>query len=734
MPAEADSNLARRTFERFLIRGYMKYKAIKNIIIVLLVSVLCVQTVPAEALSDVVESSSSEQPQTEQFMSGQSDKTDVIDRILSDWDELPDSGTEEVQSDISETSDDTEPQDVLEEALSLFADDEEEYAEGRLLVCVKEDTDTDSLNDEIASVQGVTGVEKIDGMNIFIVDVKNSRIEDVISELAFNSAVESIEPDYVMESEEIFEPTASPEIAPQLFGSAVSGLNDQFASRQYYLDKINVAGIWKYLKNNNISRKTKLAIIDSGCDPGVSDLKNTIDWDNSVSVLHYALSGSYARLQDLSIPDPAGHGTAVAGVCVAQAGDSNGIAGVGSAYSNNIINAFVVGICGDDGETITVSSEIKALAYAVQQGADVINMSWGNTQSSNSLYSAVRSAYDAGAIMFAAAGNQKYYSYQYNSYINYPSYPAAYDEVISVAASDKNNLSLCYTDNYIYNDQIFITAPGKDIIAGNANGYGLWTGTSLSSPIAASAAAMLHSVKPGLTTAKMKKILKLSATDIKNLSDGTVKGYDQYTGWGLLNAGLSVHYALRYGKTKYTDVKNVNSAFYKPVYWATDKKIISAYSKSKFGLNKNITRAQFAVMLWKMAGSPAVKGSISFKDCKSYKKNSDTYKAIRWITKKKILTAYPSGKFKPGTYVTRKAAVIALWRYAGKPRLTGTLSYNDCAKLKKSSLAYKAVLWATETGIAAGFTSGTYKGKFGLKVNLTRKFLVSWLYNHAQNS
>ena len=71
--------------------------------------------------------------------------------------------------------------------------------------------------------------------------------------------------------------------------------------------------------------------------------------------------------------------------------------------------------------------------------------------------------------------------------------------------------------------------------------------------------------------------------------------------------------------------------------------------------------------------------------------------------------------------------MIMLYRLAGKPAVSGTLSFSDCKKYNKSSDTYKAILWGSKNGITNGYSDGEYAGQFGDLLNCLREQIVTFL-------
>jgi subtilisin family serine protease len=134
----------------------------------------------------------------------------------------------------------------------------------------------------------------------------------------------------------------------------------------------------------------------------------------------------------------------------------------------------------------------KAIRWAAANGAEVINMSFGTMTNSKAIKSSVDFAVNKGVILVASAGNNNTWT---------PQYPAAYSGVITVAATDLNDIKGSFSN---YGSAIEVDAPGVNIIAPYPGYlYGMVSGTSFAAPIVAGEAALLRSIKsagPSRTT------------------------------------------------------------------------------------------------------------------------------------------------------------------------------------------------------------------------------------------
>ena len=189
----------------------------------------------------------------------------------------------------------------------------------------------------------------------------------------------------------------------------------------------------------------------------------------------------------------------------------------------------------------------------------------------------------------------------------------------------------------------------------------------------------------------------------------------------------------------FTDVTRSGDYYFNPVYWAAENGITNGYTsgqyKGKFGVGLDCQRRELLIFLWRYAGQPTGYGDARkmFNDLGSYAPSSATNQAIAWACSEGITKGYSDGGFHPTAPIVRKDVMILLYRLAGKPAVSGTLSFPDCKGYNKSSDTYKAILWGSQKGITKGYNSGPYKGKFGVGLNCLREQIVTFLYRYDTN-
>lgn len=292
-----------------------------------------------------------------------------------------------------------------------------------------------------------------------------------------------------------------------------------YTSHQWNLRKINMEKVWDY---NTSHRDIIVAVVDSGVTPHF-DMKNVINGADLSSgrIKEDRYPGEYSY-------DGGYHGTAVA-AGIASQHNSYGIAGLNPNIKIMGVKVFA------DGADITPSSTIAAgITWAVDNGADLVNLSVGTEFGSTALRLAVDYAKSKGVLLVASSGNE--------GLLNKISFPAAYDEVLAVGSTNSYNDQVSRFSNQ--GNQMDLVAPGESIILPNIirgeGNYALLNGTSFSAPMVSGAASILFGTYPDLTPDEVKIILKESARDLYQT------GWDKTSGYGLLD----VHNALLMGSDK----------------------------------------------------------------------------------------------------------------------------------------------------------------------------------------
>lgn len=287
--------------------------------------------------------------------------------------------------------------------------------------------------------------------------------------------------------------------------------NDLRYGDQYALERISALDGWAHHPGSYTSTGgPTIAIIDTGIDRNHEEFGGRIDTQNSNCFLGLlCVVGGWS--------DDHGHGTHVAGSAAASTDNGSGIAGV--AYDTRIMALKVCNVIG----SCSTSAVAGAINWATERGAAVINMSLGGPGDSSTLRNAVRSAWATGVVLVAAAGNDGNTSY---------SYPAAYDEVVSVAATDGGDEHASFSNR---NDDVEVAAPGVGVLsAWPGNRYQSLSGTSMASPHVAGLAALLIGQNPEWSNSQVRSRMSDCADDLGEA------GRDDRFGHGRIDLGRAL--------------------------------------------------------------------------------------------------------------------------------------------------------------------------------------------------
>ncbi len=343
------------------------------------------------------------------------------------------------------------------------------------------------------------------------IKITGKTVEQVLEMLKNNPCVEYAEPNYI--------------------AHAFMVPNDPYYSYQWHFHGVDEGGIdmepaWDLATGKDVV----VAVIDTGIRVG-SDLANT------------CILPGYDFVNDDNDPtDDNGHGTHVAGTIAQSTNNNEGVAGV--AFNACLMPIKVLDANGYG----TYADIVDGIYYAVDNGANIISMSLGGSSPSTALEDAVAYAYNHGVTVIAAAGNDG---------TNQISYPAAYDAyVIAVGATQYDKQRAPYSN---YGSSLDVVAPGGNLdLDQNGDGYGdgilqqtfqrtwwggiqwgyyFYEGTSMATPHVSGIAALLYSV--GVTNPDdIRNIIESTAIDLGD------PGWDQYYGWGLVNAYAALQAAL----------------------------------------------------------------------------------------------------------------------------------------------------------------------------------------------
>ena len=288
---------------------------------------------------------------------------------------------------------------------------------------------------------------------------------------------------------------------------------DPELGKLYGLTKINASGAWAIHKG---SKEFIVADIDTGIDYNHEDLSFNV-WRNPAPTKEDIVGFDFIHNDGLPFDDNE-HGTHTAGTIGAVGGNGKGVSGVNQRVSLMALK-FLTG----EGSG-TLADGVRAIDYAVEHGAKVINASWGGSgagEEIKSLKEAIDRAGAKGVLFVAAAGNDGVN----NDTASNKSYPASFDSdnLIAVAATDKDD-KMAFFSNFGAKTT-HVGAPGVDIystIPGNK--YKAESGTSMACPHVVGAAALIWSKHPEWDYKKVKAVLMKTADRVSSLEGKTISG------------------------------------------------------------------------------------------------------------------------------------------------------------------------------------------------------------------
>lgn len=336
--------------------------------------------------------------------------------------------------------------------------------------------------------------------------------------------------------------------------------NDTYYNSTWYMQNVRAPSAWDV---TNSSSDATVAVIDSGFALSHQDLANQwklnsgesgggketdgVDNDHNGYVDDYrgwdfANNDNQPQAGTLNSNGyGVSHGTETAGL--AGASSNNGV-GVSSVARN--VRLLPLQVMDDNGNGFS-DDVAEAIIYAISQGATVINMSLGTSGDDPVVRAAVDIAFEYNVVVVAAAGNCGSTSSAAcaGQVAGYVTFPANYNRVIAVGATDRNNNRASFSS---YGERLDIMAPGSGSLysttwSGN-NGTSLYAanlfGTSYASPIVASSAALIRSIRPNTSIDDVRALLMASAQKLGPMSGAF---YSQSYGHGLLDIGRSIQIA-----------------------------------------------------------------------------------------------------------------------------------------------------------------------------------------------
>ena len=366
---------------------------------------------------------------------------------------------------------------------------------------------------------GITGLEKLmdTSTGVWYIASVTGDVQEVMANVRALDNVVLAEYDYMYAAAD------TTLIDSDTVAEAVQG--NASCQNQWYLRSGNLQKSWDLLRTRGIAAggdsSVVVAVIDTGVDYTHEDLKDNI-WVNIKEIPGNGIdddgNGCIDDVYGVDLEtgrdsgmDDNGHGTHVAGIIAAS---NNHIGVVGLAYNVKIMPIKA----GMASGFFNQSQIAKGILYAYNNGADVINMSFGGSASTIAVQDALETAYTR-CVLVAAAGNDAMPNE--GRPITAPTYPAALSYVMGVMSVDIRGVESGFTnyDVAAYSSVEYeVYAPGSQILSTIPdNRYATWSGTSMAAPYVSAMAALLRSAYPDTNTYPTKFIYgQIAATGGRN--------------------------------------------------------------------------------------------------------------------------------------------------------------------------------------------------------------------------
>jgi len=383
------------------------------------------------------------------------------------------------------------------------------YDPGRVLVTFADTNNDPGHLAELARSPVAAAASRL-GFGLYEVDLASGiSVESAVQGLSSLPGVLYAQPDYMV----------MPDAIP----------NDPQVGSQYAFNSsttagagINASAAWTVTTG---TARTIVAVIDTGVDYNHADLARNMwrnpreiagnNWDDDGNGFVDDIYGANFVANNGNPMDDGGHGTHVAGI-IGAAGN-NGVGVTGVAWTTQIM-ALRFMSANSGGYT---SDAVRAMDYAIANGAKILNLSWGGGTLYQPLQDAIARARNAGVIVVAAAGNN---GSNNDSTTFYPaSYIGTYNNMVTVAATDSSDRLATYS-NFGANS-VTIAAPGTNIhntLYGG--GYGLKSGTSMAAPFISGSLALLWDLHPTWSYQQIIAKMKASVDPLSSLAGKTLTG------------------------------------------------------------------------------------------------------------------------------------------------------------------------------------------------------------------
>jgi subtilisin family serine protease len=339
------------------------------------------------------------------------------------------------------------------------------YVPGELLVRFQAGTPTVEMEDAAARAGGRLA-NHIPQLGVHVVAVPRQRVQEALASLRSEPSVENVERDVFLEALDTVP-------------------NDVLWSTQWGSRVVGAPRAWDASRG---APSVVIAMLDTGLDAQHADLRGS------------TVAGYDVVNDDADPSDDHGHGTSAAGIASARTNNSEGQSGV--CWACSLMPVKVLD-SGGSGKTSTIA---LGIAWAADRGARVLNMSFGGPGTTNTLRAAVDYAASRGTLLVASSGN---------SGVDTPFYPAAYDQVVGVAATTETDARYSWSN---YGNWVEVAAPGCNTATRVGGGYVEFCGTSSAAPMVSGIAGLAFALNTKATRTDVEQALAASATPLPGVA------------------------------------------------------------------------------------------------------------------------------------------------------------------------------------------------------------------------
>jgi subtilisin family serine protease len=340
------------------------------------------------------------------------------------------------------------------------------FASGRVLVKFARATSA-SARAQLERSNHARTVGSIHGLGVHVLEVSSGSEGKVIAALQHSGKVVYAERDGIVHASDVVP-------------------NDPYWSKQWGESLIHATTAWGTTTG---SSSVVVAVLDTGVNTALNEFAGR------------TLPGYNFVANSTNVTDDNSHGTAAAGVALAQGNNATGVAGL--CWSCDLLPVKVLDSTGGGTDSVTATG----ITWAVDHGAKILSLSLGGTATSATLANAVSYAQSHGALVVAAAGNNS---------SSAAFYPAAYPGVLSVAATDQYDALYSYSD---FGAWVDVAAPGSNYSTWPSGSIYLFGGTSSATPVVAGLAGLLFSANPSATAADVTNAI---TTTTDPLTSGSI--------------------------------------------------------------------------------------------------------------------------------------------------------------------------------------------------------------------